>query len=49
MRAVIVIVEVPMDPFPMLSVAGDADSEKSGVVDGVKLVATGLPKPVTMS
>jgi hypothetical protein len=49
LRAVTVIVEVPEDPLPMLKEAGEADSEKSGVVEGVKLVVTGLPKPVTKS
>jgi len=33
----------------MLSVAGEADSEKSGVVEGAKFVVMGLPKPVTRS
>jgi hypothetical protein len=49
LRAVTVIVEVPDDPLLMLNVFGEADSEKSGVVEGVKLVVTGLPKPVTKS
>jgi len=49
LRAVIVIVEVLDDPFPMLKDVGDADIEKSGEVEGVKLVVTGLPKPVTRS
>ena len=45
----IVIVEVPEDPLPIVNVASDADSEKSGVTEAVKLVVTGLPKPVTRS
>jgi hypothetical protein len=49
LREVAVIVEVPEVPFPMLSVAGEAESAKSGVVEGVKLVVTGLPRPVTRS
>jgi len=49
LRKVTVIVEVPEDPLLMLSVVGDADSEKSGVVEGAKLVVTGLPRPVTRS
>jgi hypothetical protein len=49
LRNVIVIVEVPEDPPPIVKVAGDADSEKSGVTEAVKLVVTGLPKPVTKS
>ena len=49
LRNVIVIVEVPEDPLPIVNVAGDADSEKSGVTEAVKLVVTGLPKPVTKS
>jgi hypothetical protein len=49
LRAVTVIVEVPEDPLPIVSVLGEANSEKSGVVEGVKLVVTGLPKPVTKS
>ena len=49
LRAVIVIVEVPEDPLPIVNVAGDADSEKSGVTEAVKFVVTGLPKPVTKS
>jgi hypothetical protein len=49
LRAVTVIVEVPDDPFPMLKDVGNAEIEKSGVVEGVKLVVTGLPKPVTRS
>jgi hypothetical protein len=49
LSAVTVIVEVPVDPLLILSVDGEADSEKSGVVEGVKLVVTGLPKPVTRS
>jgi hypothetical protein len=49
LRAVTVIVEVPEPPFPMFRVAGEAESEKSGVVEGVKLVVTGLPRPVTRS
>ena len=48
-RGVTVMVEVPEDPLLTLKDAGDADSEKSGVVDGVKLVVTGLPRPVTKS
>jgi hypothetical protein len=32
LRAVIVIVDVPEDPLPIVNVAGDADSEKSGEV-----------------
>lgn len=43
------MVEVPEDPLLMLSVDGEADIEKSGVVVGVKFVVTGLPKPVTRS
>jgi hypothetical protein len=49
LRAVIVIVEVPEDPLPIVNDAGDADSEKSGVTEAVKLMVTGLPKPVTKS
>jgi hypothetical protein len=49
LRKVTAIVEVPEVPFPILSVAGEAESEKSGVVNGVKLVVTGLPRPVTKS
>ena len=49
LRADTVIVEDPEVPFPMFSVLGEADIEKSGVVEGVKLVVTGLPKPVTKS
>jgi hypothetical protein len=49
LRNVIVIVEVPEDPLLIVNVAGDADSEKSGVTEAVKLVVTGLPKPVTKS
>ena len=49
LRGVTVTVEVPEVPLWMLSVAGDADSEKSGVVEGVKFVVTGLPRPVTRS
>jgi len=44
-----VIVEIPEAPFLMFRDVGAADSEKSGVVDGVKIVVTGLPKPVTRS
>jgi len=51
----IVIVEVPEDPVLMLNLVGDADIVKSavggggggGVVDCVKFVVSGLPKPVT--
>jgi len=49
LRAVTVIVEVPEPPFAMFRDVGDADSEKSWVVGGVKLVVIGLPKPVTKS
>lgn len=49
LRNVVVIVEVPEDPLPIVNVAGEADSEKSGVTEAVKLVVTGLPKPVTKS
>ena len=49
LRAVTVIVEVPEDPLLIVREAGDADSVKSGVVEGVKLVVTGLPRPVTRS
>ena len=49
LRAVIVMVDVPKDPLLIVNVAGDADSEKSGVTEAVKLVVTGLPKPVTKS
>ena len=49
LRAVIVIVEVPEDPLLIVNVAGDAEIEKSGVTEAVKLVVTGLPKPVTKS
>jgi hypothetical protein len=49
LRADTVMVEVPEVPFLMFRDPGDADSEKSGVVDGVKLVVTGLPNPVTRS
>jgi hypothetical protein len=49
LRAVTDIVEVPEDPFLMLSVAGEADNKKSGVAEGAKLVVTGLPNPVTKS
>ena len=49
LRAVTVIVEVPEDPLLIVKEAGDADSVKSGVVEGVKLVVTGLPRPVTKS
>ena len=49
LRKVIVIVEVPEDPLMIVNVAGDADSEKSGVTEAVKLVVTGLPKPVAKS
>jgi hypothetical protein len=49
LRNVIVIVEVPEDPLPIVNVAGEADSEKSGVTEVVKLVVTGLPSPVTKS
>jgi hypothetical protein len=49
LRNVIVIVEVPENPVLIVKVAGDADSEKSGVTEAVKLVVSGLPKPVTKS
>ena len=49
LRAVIVIVEVPEDPLLIVNVIGEADSEKSGVTEAVKLVVTGLPNPVTRS
>jgi hypothetical protein len=49
LRNVIVIVEVPEDPLLIVNDAGEADSEKSGVTEAVKLVVTGLPKPVTKS
>jgi hypothetical protein len=49
LRNVIVIVEVPEDPLLIVKDAGEADSEKSGVTEAVKLVVTGLPKPVTKS
>lgn len=51
----IVIVEVPEDPLLILNLVGDVDIVKSavggggggGVVDCVKFVVSGLPKPVT--
>ena len=49
LRAVTVIVEVPEDPLLIIREDGDADSAKSEVVEGVKLVVTGLPRPVTRS
>ena len=49
LRNVIVIVEVPKDPLLIVNDAGDAESEKSGVTEAVKLVVTGLPNPVTRS
>ena len=49
LRAVIVMVEVPLDPLLIVNDAGDAEMEKSGVTEAVKLVLTGLPKPVTKS
>ena len=49
LRAVTVILEIPVVPFSMLRVASEADSENPGVVEGAKFVVTGLPKPVTKS
>ena len=50
LREFTVIVEVVEDPAVILiGLGGDAEIEKSGAVEGAKLVVTGLPKPVTRS
>jgi hypothetical protein len=49
LRAVTVIVDVPKDPLGIVKVVGDVVSEKSGVAEAVKLMVTGLPKPVAKS
>ena len=49
LKGIIVIVEAPEDPLWIVKVVGDAESEKSGVTAAVKLVVSGLPKPVTRS
>ena len=49
LRELTVMVMEPDDPLLMVNDEGEAESEKSGVAWGLKLVVIGLPSPVARS